>query len=199
MYSTDETYQQELKQMARAAIARIAKQYKSRKHRLSDLDEQHRIYHACGWQAAIDVIEEQMIVWGRKEQERTRELFILYDAELKKRVVPHDDEEWDDRVVQLYGAAKAYSEARYAVRFLDVVKAIDYLSTRREALLDEIEDSLCDPEEADDIRQWLANEVCKLRAESAILNMIIYQLAGWMEQKTIGKMIRYYIDQNGEI
>lgn len=171
MYTTDQTYQEQQKQQAQDVITNITQRYSENKKRLKELDWHRTIYQAFGdWQTAIDVLEEQMITWGRKEEVSNTELFEQYDAELKQRTVPHDKEEWDEKDYQSRGSAAAYSEARYAVRFLEVMAAITYLRKRRESLLNTTLDPLCSPP-----------EVCKGRAEVDMLVIIVHQLMSWTE------------------
>jgi hypothetical protein len=166
MYTNNEVEQKKHKSHAWQTITRVAEQYVSMERRLQELEWHRGLYQAYGWQSAIDVLDEQMVAWGRSEQMSNAELWKQYDEELKKRVVP-DKGEWDEEDLRLCGEAWAYSEARYAVRFLPLIEAREYLSKRRQSILDGIDDPHCAPADA-----------LKGRTAGALLDTIINHLIG---------------------
>jgi hypothetical protein len=166
MYSTDEAYQHEQRERASQTIARVATQYKSQSHRIAELEWWRSIYQAYGdWQTAIDLLEEQMVAWGRKEHVENRELIEEFGQLLRQKSVAHTKGEWDEEDYTILGKARVYSEARYVVLFLPLDQAISTLEQTCQNILDELEGSECSKADA-----------LKLKATAAELSRVIDHL-----------------------
>ena len=128
MYTTDKEYQLIQKQRAEAAIALTAKRYASKKRRIQELDYYRDLYQSFGnWQIAIDLLEEQMIAWGRVERVENKTLYDAYTEEMKHHWVDDQKQVWDDEDYQSSSYFRAYARARYAIRFMTIVDALVYL------------------------------------------------------------------------
>ena len=137
MYTTDDFYQQHQRAEALRAIARVEKRTKIAEGRIRELEWERSIYQAFGaWQTAIDLMEEQMIAWGRKEQEGGKQFLQHFAALLSEQTVLSSDSEWTVQDYSTLGKAHAYSEARYAVRFLTMQQAYSYLEQKRFSALE---------------------------------------------------------------
>ena len=128
MYPTDKEYQMAQKKRAQAVIDFAAQRYSSNERRIQELDYWRSFYQAFGeWQTAIDMLEAQMIAWGRVERAENATLYGHYTEEMNRYWVDGHKEEWDDEDCQKRGYFLAYARARYAVRFLSVADALVYL------------------------------------------------------------------------
>src|SRR5436853_7744027 len=97
MYTTNKEYQMAQRERAQAVIDFTAKRYRSNKHRIQELDYWRNLYQSCGnWQTAIDLLEAQMIAWGRVERAENAALYDHYTAEMNRYYVDDHKEEWDD-------------------------------------------------------------------------------------------------------
>ncbi len=150
MYTTDEIYQREQCESARQTIARAAGRYLSPTHRLAELEWWRSVYQAFGdWQIAIDLLKEK---GGLLEQ---------FNLVLQQSTVTHTKGVWDEEDYAVHGKARAYSEARYAVRFLPVTQAIRALECIRQIILDTPESDCSE------------TEVMKLKATATELGNVI--------------------------
>ncbi len=144
VYTTDETYQNKQQQKAQQTIIWVAKRYSSSVHCVEELEWWRSIYQAFGnWQTAIDLLEEQMIAWGRKEQEENRELVEQFEQLLRQNSVASTKAEWDEDDYTVRGKARAHSEVRYAVRFWPLAEAIDALEQTCQAIMKVLGGTFC--------------------------------------------------------
>src|SRR6516164_7522214 len=97
MYTTEQEYEQKIQQSARDAIARIERRPISTKRRIQDLDDLRATYRACGcWQAGIDLLEQQMVLWGRVEHDENAALVAHYGQEIRRHQADTSKEDWDE-------------------------------------------------------------------------------------------------------
>ncbi len=135
MYTNDEESQKRQRESAQEYIASIARRCASQKRRIKELDYFRGVYQSFGdWQTAIDVLEEQMVAWGRITRSENAELCQQYDEEMKKIHIDPSKEEWDETDFRILGLSKAYADARYALRFMDRGTAIGYLMRREQEI-----------------------------------------------------------------
>jgi hypothetical protein len=144
MYTTDSTYKKVQRDHARRLITRLARQYASPVRRLKELEWHHTVYQALGdWQDALDIIENAMLlIGGFKEQVENKSLYERYDALLKATVVAETKGDWDETDHILLGKARAYSEARYLLRFYKKDHVIATLEEKRLLMVQELADSV---------------------------------------------------------
>jgi len=137
MYATDAEYERTIQKNAREVIARIERRSTSKKYRIRELDYMRRLYKSLGlWQAAMDLVEEQMVIWGRVEHEEHAALVAHYHEEIRKHTVPSTKGEWDEADLRTLGLSLAYAEARYAFRFHSRVDAIAHLEARIQEIME---------------------------------------------------------------
>jgi hypothetical protein len=130
-------YIREDDQKIREAIARIERRSKSKKRRIQELDELRSIYRACGCcPTALDLLEQQMVTWGRVEHSENAILVTHCDEEMKRLQVDPTKGEWDEGDRRSLGLSHAYAEARYALRFQSISDAILTLASRRRELME---------------------------------------------------------------
>jgi hypothetical protein len=133
MYTDSEEAQKEQRESAQKYIASVARRCASQKRRIEELDYFRGVYQSFGdWQTAIDILEEQMVAWGRVTRSENAELCQQYDEEMKKIRIDPTKEEWDETDFRVLGLSNAYADARYALRFMDRVTAIDYLEQKEQ-------------------------------------------------------------------
>jgi len=135
MYTTDQEYEQKIQQRAREAIVRIEQRYKSQQLRIQELEWLRSLYKCFGcWQAAMDLVETQMVTWGRVEHSENAALVTHYDEEIRQNSPLWTKGDWDETDRHVLGLSLACAEARYAVRFLSIPDAILMLEARRQEL-----------------------------------------------------------------
>ena len=133
----DQEDEQKIEPHVREAIARVESRSKSKKRRIQDLDYLWRMYRACGcWPTALDLIEEQMVTWGRVEHSENAALVTHCDEETKRLQVDPAKAEWDEGDRRTLGLSHAYAQARYALRFQSIPDAILTLASRRQELME---------------------------------------------------------------
>jgi len=120
------------RQQAQMAIDRIAQHYVSNEHRLQELDYERNIYQSFGWQTAIDLLETQMITWGRMERAENATLYDYYTKEMNRYAVDECKEAWENEDRQKHGYSLAYARARYAIRFRSIADALVYLKQEQQ-------------------------------------------------------------------
>ena len=121
------TSKEDQRQQAQTAIDRIAQRYVSNEHRIQELDYERNINQSFGWQTAIDLLETQMVAWGRAERDENATLYDHYTTEMNRYTVDEHKEAWEDKDRQNYEYSLAYARARYAIRFRSMADALVYL------------------------------------------------------------------------
>ena len=137
----DELVKQSQQKEARDAIQTIAAN-QSGKKRMKNLMLNRQIFQSFGWQDSIDIIEDQMVVWGRKEYKEgeNQHWYEVYQAALREFSLP-EKALWTDTDHYVCGQARACSEARYVVRFWPYLEVAHILEDIRR----KIEGELADP------------------------------------------------------
>ena len=115
MYTTDKREKAAQQEETYMLLTRMTR--KTRQKRQTELDLWWGVYQSFGrWQDAIDILENFMAIWGRKEYIPNR-WYDLYDQTLHSLQVESSKAIWEEKDHIICGQARAYSEARYLARF----------------------------------------------------------------------------------
>ena len=127
MDTTDDNDEQTQRAAAEDAIATTAKRSQSRQRRLELLGYRRDDFQFLDWQIAIDLVEAQMIAWGRVEHTENMGLYASYTQEMNHYRVDVPQAERRDEDYQRHGHFRAYALARYTIRFMTLADALAHL------------------------------------------------------------------------